>query len=198
MSTLFKNSDVLLKELKKGNEKAISFLMEKYHHDLCVYANNLCGNYDEAKDIVQNVFLKLWEKRQKINEIKSFKSYLYKAVFNRFINEYRKNSKFLVFEKEYIDSLNELVNSSEVDLLHQKIELVKKEIENLPSKCKKVFLMSKQDGLTNIEIADYLNISAKTVENHITKAFKILRKNAGEKIKTILFLLFDLKKLDKN
>lgn len=172
--------------------------MEKYHHDLCVYANNLCGNYDEAKDIVQNVFLKLWEKRQKINEIKSFKSYLYKAVFNRFINEYRKNSKFLVFEKEYIDSLNELVNSSEVDLLHQKIELVKKEIENLPSKCKKVFLMSKQDGLTNIEIADYLNISAKTVENHITKAFKILRKNAGEKIKTILFLLFDLKKLDKN
>lgn len=58
------------------------------------------------------------------------------------------------------------------------------------SKCKQIFILSKQDGLTNIEIAEYLNISNKSVEAHITKAFSILRKTAGEKLNGILFLLF--------
>ena len=77
--------------------------------------------------------------------------------------------------------------------LEKLIKLVKQEIENLPPKCKQTFLLSKQDGLTNIEIAEYLNVSLKSVEAHITKAFSILRKTVGEKVNTVLFLLFGLK-----
>ena len=72
--------------------------------------------------------------------------------------------------------------------------MFKKEIENLPPKCKQTFLLSKQDGLTNIEIAEYLNVSIKSVEAHITKAFSILRKNVGDRTNGILFLLFGFKK----
>jgi RNA polymerase sigma-70 factor (ECF subfamily) len=70
------------------------------------------------------------------------------------------------------------------------------EIENLPPKCKQAFVLSKQDGLTNIEIAEYLNISPKSVEGHITKAFSILRKSLDGKMKGVFLLLFgmDLKR----
>ncbi len=73
------------------------------------------------------------------------------------------------------------------------MKLVKQEIENLPPKCKQIFLLSKQDGLTNIEIAEFLNVSIKSVEAHITKAFSILRKTVGEKVNSVLFLLFSMK-----
>ncbi|WP_243456827.1 sigma factor-like helix-turn-helix DNA-binding protein [Polaribacter batillariae] len=78
----------------------------------------------------------------------------------------------------------------EENSLEKLILLVKKEIENLPPKCKKTFVLSKQEGLTNIEIAEYLNISIKSVEAHITKAFSILRKTLGNKTNGVLFLLF--------
>ena len=70
------------------------------------------------------------------------------------------------------------------------MDIVKKEIDKLPPKCKQTFLLSKKEGLTNIEIAEYLNVSIKSVEAHITKAFSILRKSIGNKVEGILFLLF--------
>ena len=73
--------------------------------------------------------------------------------------------------------------------------VVKREIENLPPKCKRTFLLSKQEGLSNIEIAAHLNVSIKSVEAHITKAYAILRKKVGTKIHNVLFLLFDHKKV---
>ncbi|MFK7812365.1 MAG: sigma factor-like helix-turn-helix DNA-binding protein, partial [Maribacter sp.] len=71
--------------------------------------------------------------------------------------------------------------------------LLKKEIEKLPKKCKHIFLLNKKEGLTHLEIAEYLGISTKTVEGHITRAFKILSKKLDAKIDTILFLLFNFK-----
>ena len=69
---------------------------------------------------------------------------------------------------------------------------MKQEIENLPPKCKQTFLLSKKDGLTNIEIAEYLNVSVKSVEAHITKAYSIIRKKVGDKMNGVLFLLFGI------
>lgn len=70
--------------------------------------------------------------------------------------------------------------------------MVRKEIKNLPPKCKEVFLLSKEEGLTNIEIAEYKQISIKSVEGHITKAFSILRSAVGNKTSSILFLMFGM------
>ncbi|WP_235982373.1 sigma factor-like helix-turn-helix DNA-binding protein [Gelidibacter maritimus] len=74
--------------------------------------------------------------------------------------------------------------------LERLITIVKNEIQNLPPKCKKTFLLSKEEGLTNIEIAEFLNVSVKSVEAHITKAFSILRSKIGSRTDAILFLLF--------
>ena len=70
--------------------------------------------------------------------------------------------------------------------------MVKKEIQNLPPKCKQVFLLSKEDGLTNIEISDYLHLSKRTVETQISKAYSIIRKKIGSKTNYILFMMFGI------
>ena len=96
----------------------------------------------------------------------------------------------MVLQRKYTESLNEVVEHTDSEDLKKMIETVMNEIPNLPKECQKVFVLSKTEGLTNIEIAEYLNISIKTVEAHITKAYSILREKLGHKMKTIIFLLF--------
>ena len=74
------------------------------------------------------------------------------------------------------------------------IRCLNAEIEKLPKKCKHIFLLNKKEGLTHIEISEYLNISIKTVEGHITKAFKILEEKLGDQMLSWLFLFFNFKK----
>jgi RNA polymerase sigma-70 factor (ECF subfamily) len=90
----------------------------------------------------------------------------------------------------HIDVLNFIVEKEDEKSMDKLLKIVKIKIENLPPKCKQIFLLSKEEGLTNIEIAEYLNVSAKSVEAHITKAFATLRAAIGDKIEGILFLLF--------
>ena len=96
----------------------------------------------------------------------------------------------MALEKKHYDVLKNIVEDGDEHSLKKLIKLVKQEIENLHPKCKETFLLSKQKKLTNIEIAEFLNVSVKSAEAHITKAFNILRKTAGVGINTDLFLLF--------
>lgn len=181
----------LIAALKKGESKSYRFLVEFYHHKLCLYASGLTNDSNLAEDIVQNVFFNIWRQRDKLKDDFSVKSYLYRSVYNEFIDQYRKNKSVIELEKKYIDALSTIVEEDE-NSLNQLIAAVKQEIENLPSKCKQTFILSKQEGLTNIEIAEYLNISVKSVEAHITKAFSLLRKTLGDKMHELLFLLFGI------
>ena len=97
-------------------------------------------------------------------------------------------------EKKHIDALSFIVEEEDEKSLERLINLIKQEIQNLPPKCKQTFLLSKYEGLTNIEIADYLNISTKSVEGHITKAFSVLRTAMGDKVNGLLFLLFNVRR----
>jgi RNA polymerase sigma-70 factor (family 1) len=191
-ANFIKDSDLII-ALKEGDSKAYTFLVNKYHHKLCVYVFSLTKDNDLAEDIVQNVFMAIWNKRQNLKEDFVMKSYLYKSVYNEFIDQYRKEKSVLPLEKKHFDALSSIVEEEDENSLEKLIKLVKQEIENLPPKCKQTFLLSKQDGLTNIEIAEFLNVSIKSVEAHITKAFSILRKTVGKKVNTVLFLLFGIK-----
>ena len=151
---------------------------------------SLTNDYDLAEDIVQNVFISVWKNRFKLKENFVVKSYLYKSVYNEFIDQYRKQKKVLTLEKKYIDALTYILEEDDEKSLDRLLKIVKNEIEKLPPKCKQTFLLSKEEGLTNIEIAEYLNVSIKSVEAHITKAYAILRKSIGDKVNGILFLLF--------
>ncbi|SIS54469.1 RNA polymerase sigma-70 factor, ECF subfamily [Zobellia uliginosa] len=186
----FSNQSLLIQGLKQGDEEAYTYLVENYHNRLCAYANSLIRDDLLAEDIVQNVFVQIWEKRDKLKTELSLKSYLYKLVHNKFIDEYRKGKAVMALEKTYATALALAVDEKD-EIQEQKIlNILFNTIQELPPKCKQIFLMSKKEGLTNIEISECLNLSIKTVESQITKAFRILKNKMGEKYETILMLIF--------
>jgi len=194
MPNLYKDNTEFIKQLKGGNNQAYSYLVKTYHKPLFIYAVNLTRNDTLAEDVVQNVFLKIWEYRKRLKTVNSIKSFLYKMTYNEFVNQYKKNKSFSVIDKAYIEALAEAVEDDNSDLLKQKTVLITEGIKLLPPKCKETFLLSKKEGLTNIEIAEYLNVSIKTVEGQITKGYRLLRLHIGSQLKEIFFLLFDFKK----
>lgn len=187
----FDNNYFLAKRLGTGDPKAYNYLMNTYYRSLCAYVHTLTRDHGKAEDIVQNVFVKFWTKRNHIDANYSIKNYLYKAVHNEFIDEYRKNKPVLYLEKRYLEAID-LVIENDHENLDELIEQMNTEINNLPQKCKKIFLLNKKEGLTHIEISEYLGISIKTIEGHMTRAFKILSVRLGTKFKTILFMLFSM------
>lgn len=192
MKPLFEDSVFLAEQLRSGDPKAYDFLMDSMYNKLCAYAYTLIRDHGNAEDIVQNVFVEVWTNRKNIDPNLSLTNYLYRSVYNGFIDQYRKNKPVIYLEKKYLEAMD-LVVQNEQENLDELIKLVHLEIDRLPSKCKQIFLLNKKEGLTHIEISEYLDISLKTVEGHITRAFKILGEKLGEKTKPIFFLLFDFR-----
>jgi len=140
------------------------------------------------------VFLKLWQKRDKLNTKFSIKGFLYRSIYNEFIDQYRKKTNLTIVEEQYINKLKTIATDELSDKTANLIALVKKEIQNLPPKCKQMFLLSKKEGLTNLEIAEYLNVTTKAVERQMTIAFSLIRRKVGDKLDSILFLFFGINK----
>ena len=176
--------------LKSGKPGAYSYMVDTYYNMLCAYAFELVNDHDLAKDIVQNVFINIWRMRLKLKDDFVVKSYLYRSVYNEFLNQNRNKRLVVKLDKKYIDALSQVVEEDNEKSIERLLKLVKQEIENLPPKCKRTFLLSKQEGLSNIEIAEYLNVSIKSVEAHMTKALSTIRQAVGSKMDGILFLLF--------
>lgn len=189
MNNFSSNNSSLIQGLKTGYTDAYTYLVDTYHQKLCIYAFSLVHDHDLAEDIVQNVFVNIWQKRTNLKEDFNIQNFLYKSVYNQFIDAYRKEKATIALEKKYIEALD-IITEEDDNSLEKLIVLVKKEIQNLPPKCRQTFILSRQDGLTNLEIAEYLDVSIKTVEAQITKAFSVIRKNIGSKANGILFLLF--------
>ncbi len=169
------NTKNLVQLLKKADEDAFSYLVDKYHKRLFAYAISLSGDYSMAKDIVQEVFIKTYEFRKKLDPNYSIDGFLYRSVYNQFINSYHKNKSLLKIHDEYVKYLNQIINESSESDFDMLIKLIDKSINKLPKKCKEIFKLSKTEGLTNHEIATLLNISVKTVEAQITIAFKKIK-----------------------
>ena len=184
-----KIATVMAEKLKSSDITFYNGLVDTYYVNLCTYAHTLTHDYGIAEDIVQNVFADIWLKRRNINSKLSLKNYLYRSVYNSFIDQYRKNRPIVYLEKKYFEAIDLVVEDDRGDI-SELIKLIEKEINNLPPKCKRIFLLNKKDGLTHTEISEYLKISIKTVEGHINRAFKRLQENLGKQSATLLFLLF--------
>ena len=183
---------VFVEKLKNGDNNAYTLLMNDYYKNLCGYANLFTKDPSKSEDIVQNVFVKIWIYRKKIDPNIPIKKYLYKSVYNEFIDQYRKNKPVISLEEKYLKVIDTIIDDNSLDI--EKLMMnVNREIDKLPEKCKRVFILNKKEGLTHDEIAEYLQISTKTVESHITRAFKILNQKLGNKIKSILIIIFDFK-----
>lgn len=179
----------LIKNLKKGNTSAYTYLVDLYYKKLCDYATNLARDNFKSEDIVQNVMIKMWRQREKLDPDISIMNYLYKSVYNEFIDQYRKDIAVSTLEKKYIEGLETVFEFKEEDETKRLLKLMYNGINQLPPRCKETFLLSKQDGLTYIEISEFQKVSVNTVEKQMVKAFSILRKTLGDKKDTILFLL---------
>lgn len=152
---------------------------------LCRFAYTFLKDQDISKEIVHDVFVRIWEKKDEIHLDTPLKSYLYTSVRNRSLNYLRDNSKIV---KEDISNYHDLTKDSmeQADILElQELEeRINISLNNLPEKCAQVFRMNRFDGLRYKEISKKLNISVKTVETHMSKALKLLR----EDLKDLLYL----------
>lgn len=164
----------LISRLQKGEEKAFKELVNLYSDQIFGYALSLSGDHHTANDIVQEVFINVFEYRKKLNPKYSIEAFLFKSTYNKFIDTYYRNKSRSKLHEQYRYLLNQLVNRPSEEN-NSKLTKMKKEIEKLPKKIKEIFVLSKNQGLTNIEISSHMGISIKTVESNITKAYKILK-----------------------
>jgi RNA polymerase sigma-70 factor (ECF subfamily) len=189
----FSDNAVLIESLKKGKEEAYMYLFDKYHRKLYAYAISLIDNHAQAQDIVQNVLIKTWQSRKTLNSKYSIQSFLYKSIYNEFVNTYKKDKATMILQMKYYEFLYEEVEKTDEKNLEKLVNLINKEIDKLPPKCKQIFSLSKKEGLTNVEISEYLNISIKTVEVQITIAYNKLRDKLGDKLELLLLVFFPSK-----
>ena len=171
------NEIKLIEGLRKGDEASYKHLYALYYSELSVYLSSISGSLEVSKDLSQQVFIKIWKKRESLSIQSSLKKYLFKIGYNLYIDLQRKNRKNLqLLDQLKHEAIHEIVDLHDEDL-DKKINLVISEVNNLPEKCRMVFLLAKKDGLKYSEIAQELNISIKTVERHMNKALRRLRAN---------------------
>lgn len=154
---------------------AFEQLFKLHYESLCRFAWGYTKDLDVAEEAVQEVFVKLWEKRHEIETIETLKAYLYRAVTNHCLNISKHNKIVQIHADEVLYTTQETADESnalEVDELQQHIQQA---INQLPEERRKVFLMSREEGLKYQEIADRLAISIKTVENQMGKALQFMR-----------------------
>lgn len=172
---------LLIQGLTDGNQESYKVLFNQYYTWLYNYVYKLSNNSSLSEDLVQNVLLRLWEKKSTLRITSSLKNYLFRACHNEFLMHLRKQKK----EYDALDSLRweaifEMYNSeeeeSQLDSDWLKLE---KAIELLPKKCREVFKLSRLEQKKHKEIADILGISTKTVEIHISKALRFLKTNVS-------------------
>ena len=175
----------LLRKIQKNDESAFETIFRFYYQPLCVFASRILQDEDEAEELVQDFFVKFWEKRTQIQVETSLKSYVFRSIKNLCLNRLKHEQIKLRHAQQVV------ANSEENNFNEQFIEVdLQKDIENsiaqLPEKRREIFLLSREEGLKYREIAERLNISVKTVEAQMGLAIKTLR----EKLKKYNFLLF--------
>jgi RNA polymerase sigma-70 factor, ECF subfamily len=161
--------------LKAGNPKSIDLLFENYYNYLCGVAFRMIEDNTYAEDIVQDLLLNIWNKRENLDINISLGAYLKRATINRSLNYLRSNHSKLEDSISPPDVISQDKGSQDIMEQTELESQIHKIIEQLSPKCKIVFKMSRFEEMTYQEIAETLSLSVKTVENHIAKALKILR-----------------------
>ena len=185
----------LLAMVKEGDKSAFTEIYDRYAPKIYYQVNQLLRDSESAKDVVQELFITVWNKANNIKENNNLAGYLYIAAQNSALKFLRKGR----LQIDYLDSLTELAdnfstddgNEYDVELLHS---LIKKEIDGLPDKMKVIFEMSRRDDLSYKDIAAELGIAENTVRKQVSNALKIIRTNVDGHGNTALIIILLMQK----
>ncbi|UOY08332.1 RNA polymerase sigma-70 factor [Muricauda sp. SCSIO 64092] len=176
-------TDVQLKRnLKLGHKVAYKFLFEEYYNWLCNYLFKLSGNRSLSKDLVQEVMIKFYEGRHKINVETNLKSYLFTMCHNHFLNHIRRNKnrpdlldriQWTAIYESYFEV------KVEDDSFERSLNSLENLLNTLPPKCREIFILNKLEKRKYKEIARDMEISIKTVESQMSRALRIIREKAS-------------------
>lgn len=178
--------DLIVPAIREGNEAAFGQAFHFYYSPLCRYSTGIVQEPEEAEEIVQQVFLRIWERRAELNITVSFKAYLYRSVHNASLNHKQRRKNNVRFDDAPLRVVHAAETSHEMD-----VKLLEKEIgkalNTLPEQCRKVFELSRFEELKYREIAELLDISVKTVENQMGKALRIMRERLSSYLPLLIF-----------
>lgn len=180
----------LIRAFKKGDIEAFEKLFQKYHKKLYVFLFQLLHSKEDAEEIVQEAFIKIWEKREEFKEEHSFNSFLFTIAKNSFLNLNRKkiNRRVIDNHLDFVE-VTSSVNTDDYVIFQETKDILNLIINDLPPKRKEIFLLRRIEGLTRKEIAKELGISVITVDSQLTKANTYL-KDQLKKYSILLLVLF--------
>jgi RNA polymerase sigma-70 factor (ECF subfamily) len=186
--------ELIWKQIQKKDNKAFESYYKMHYKSFFLMACRYLKNTAQAEEIVNDVFIKIWEDGSTISIDSSLKSYINRAIINRSLNEIQKNKK----ESNLVVDLSNIQSDSyelrEIEENELKIKLYRA-IDLLPEQCKKVFELSRFEELKQQEIADRLGISIKTVKNHITHALKQISKSVDGFILAAIIIIQNVLRL---
>jgi RNA polymerase sigma-19 factor, ECF subfamily len=176
LQKMIDNSDSIIDRLKNGDRTVFEELYREYYIRLCYYCIKYVDRIEDAEEIVQDIFVKLWEKHEELEINSSISAYLHRAVQNyalNFLSKQKVKDKYILVQDR---NLYEAFDDGLVKLEEEELrKILKKAILELPEKRREIFELSRFDGMKNSKIATQLSISVKTVETQMTKALKYLR-----------------------
>jgi len=165
----------LIELWRSGNEKAYRVLFDRYFYKLYSYTLKQIPDKRVSEEIVMDVMLSVWQKRDQLNSSLSLSAYLYKSVRNRLIDHLRKQQVATVsLELTAVEPPSTFITDGRI--LHKELEsLYRHSLNRLPPQKKRIFTMSREEGSSYKEIADRLQLSKNTVENHMVAALRLLK-----------------------
>jgi RNA polymerase sigma-70 factor (ECF subfamily) len=186
------NELVSFADIKNGNEKAFNGAFDLYYTSLCFFTDNILHDFDLSRSVVQQVFVDMWVKREKL-QVVSLKAYLFQSARNAALDVLKHKKA----ESKYLAMLDQSEKESMTDWIEnaELADRINKAIDNLPEKCRQIFILCRFEELKYAEVAERLNISVKTVEMQVSIALKKLRNDLSEYQSINLFSLFLSKKV---
>ncbi|KPL13103.1 MAG: hypothetical protein AMS26_15540 [Bacteroides sp. SM23_62] len=170
---------LLIRELQRGNAKAFELLYKQYHARLFNFSLKIIRNKQDAEGMVQEVFIAVWENREKLDESKSFSGFIFSIAKNKALNRIKQNLSRKVY-LEYMQMENQIQNDTVSDIESRELmDYLLKTIQELPDKTKQIFLLSRNEGLTYKQIASRLDVTENVVDHEIRKALKYIRDKLG-------------------
>jgi len=181
---------ILIEKLNQSDQSAFGTIFTKYYKDLVRFSMRFTRNPDAAEELVQDVFVKLWENRNSLVISTSLKSFLLKSVQNRSLDHLRFENIRNKYASEILENLILSDNDTEKQVLHSELEEhFLKVLANLPELYVEVYSMSRNESMTYAEIAQKLGVSVRTVEVRMAKALQIIRLELKDFLVMVLYYL---------